>query len=143
MFKDFRDMNKFDVIVKECESSDINMIAKHYQRNILRIVTGTSRTHKTNEELVFEIPMTDEEYDLVYNECVMQVDTYIYTHAWDSPRIFKDKYWQALNILKYDKAHDFCVGCTSTGECTDNYAFEYDILNCFIKNYKNILSYNI
>lgn len=99
-FKKTRNMKMFFCKKQKLDRAAYNDLIRYYMENELEMYEGTTTgEHYTIE--VFKLPITRREKRTCQSLGSLAMNEQLYLYAWKSPRLFKDKYRKALDVIQY------------------------------------------
>lgn len=111
-FKKTRNMKKFFCKKQKLDRAAYNDLIRYYMENELEMFEGTTVGKGYTIE-IFKLVITRREKRTCQSLGSLVLNERLYTYAWDSPKLFKEKYRKALDTIQYSAVNKYIVegGC--------------------------------
>lgn len=139
--KDFintRNMKKFYMQKERITTYEFNRIYENNINKVLEEFEGSTRSKNYKFE-EFSIILTRTEKIRISSLSSIYTNEKIYSHVWENPNLFKNKYRKALMDLLFTNLHDYLTH--DTNELMYNISIgrmKPDHLNIILSEYKNL-----
>lgn len=142
LFRSQRDMNKFVMIKRNIDRDEVNHLAKNFTREyIIKKEIKTKSKGIGSKIINYDLIITKTEENIIQNNAYKALTVDMWTSAWTSPYIFKDKYVKALDIIGLVDRYNIINSWKSLDKKVDKVGenIQPDYLSTFIRQFGFLL----